>query len=79
MIATIVQTKELWQTVAASVAAGTGVTFAFSVSIWGVGQFAELSRSDRPLAAAGAAIVAVLALAAVAAAVVVGIVVMTHK
>lgn len=79
MIATIVQTKELWQTVVASVVAGAGVTFAFSVSIWGVGQFVELSRDERPLAAAGAAITAVLALLAVVAAVVVGIVVMTHK
>jgi cation transporter-like permease len=79
MIATIVQTKELWQTVVASVVAATGVTFAFSVTIWGAGQFIELSRNERPLAAAGAAVVAVLALAFVVAAIVVGIVVMTHK
>lgn len=79
MIATIVQWKELWQTVAASVVAGVGVTFCFSVAIWGVGQFAEMSRNERPLAAAGAAIAASTALCAVAAAVIVGIVVMTHK
>jgi hypothetical protein len=79
MIATIVETKELWQTVVASLVAGVGVTFAFSVGIWGAGQFVELSRNDRPLAAAGAAAVGVLALAAVAAAVIVGIIVMTHK
>lgn len=79
MIATIVQTKELWQTVVASVVAATGVTFAFSVTIWGAGQFIELSRNERPLAAAGAAAVAVLALAAVVAAVIIGIIVMTHK
>lgn len=79
MIASIVQGKELWQTVAASVVAGVGITFAFSVVIWGVGQFAELSRNDRPLAAAGAAVTAGLALTGVAAAVIIGIVVMTHK
>jgi hypothetical protein len=79
MIATIVQWKELGQTVVASVVAAVGVTFAFSLAIWGVGQFAELSRNERPLAAAMAAIVASLALTAVAAAVVIGIVVMTHK
>lgn len=79
MIATIVQTKELWETVVASVVAGLGVTFAFSVGIWGAGQFIELNRNDRPLAAAGAAAVGILALAAVAGAVIVGIVVMTHK
>ncbi|MGN6664086.1 MAG: hypothetical protein ACTHK6_07795 [Solirubrobacterales bacterium] len=79
MIATIVQTKELWQTVVASVAAGVGITFAFSVAIWGGGQFAELTRNDRSLAAAGAAIVVGIALLVVAAAVIVGIIVMTHK
>jgi len=79
MIATLVQTKELWETVVASVAAGVGVTFAFSVGIWGAGQFIELNRNDRPLAAAGAAAVGILALAFVAAAVIIGILVMTHK
>ena len=79
MIATIVQTKELWQTVVASVAAGVGVTFAFSVGIWGAGQFVELNRNDRPLAAAGAAALGILALVGVAAAVTIGIIVMTHK
>jgi cation transporter-like permease len=79
MSATIVQGKDLWQSVVASVVAGVGVTFAFSVAIWGASQFAELNRGERHLAAAGAALVAGLALVAVAAAVIVGIVVMTHK
>jgi ABC-type uncharacterized transport system permease subunit len=79
VIATIVQWKELGQAVAASVIAGVGVTFAFSVGIWGIGQSAELTRNNRPLAAAGAAVVASLALTAVAAAVIIGIIVMTHK
>ena len=79
MIATLVEGKELLQTVVASVVAGIGVTTAFSVAIWGVGRFADLSRGERPLAAGGALVVAALALAAVAAAVVVGIIVMTSK
>jgi hypothetical protein len=79
MIATIIQWKELWQTVAASFVAGVGITFCFSVGIWGVGEFADLTRNGRPLAAAAAAIVASLALTAVAAAVIVGIVVMASK
>jgi len=79
MSATIVQWSALWQTVVASVVAAIGVTFAFSLAIWGVGQFTELSRNERPLAAALAAIVASLALTAVAAAVIIGIVVMTNK
>jgi hypothetical protein len=79
MIATIVQWKELGQTVAASVVAGVGITFAFSVGIWGSGQFVELSRNGRPVAATVAGVVGALALLCVAAAVIVGIVVMTQK
>jgi hypothetical protein len=79
MIATIVHTDELLQTIAASVVAGVGVTFAFSVAIWGAGQFAELSRGERPVLATGAALVAALALLCVAGAIIVGIVVMTDK
>jgi hypothetical protein len=78
MIATVVHTDELLQTVAAAAAGGIGVTFAFSVAIWGAGQFTELSRNERPMAATAAALVGVLALACVLGAVVVGIVVMIH-
>lgn len=79
MIATIVQGKDLWQTVVASVVAGVGVTFAFSLAIWGFGQFTELSRNERPVAATVAATAGLLAIGVVAAAVIIGIVVMTHK
>jgi hypothetical protein len=79
MIATIVHTDELLQTIAASVIAGIGVTFLFSLGIWGAGQFTELSRGERPLAATAAAVVGAVALLCVAGAVVTGIVVMTHK
>lgn len=79
MIATLVEGKELLETVIASVIAGVGVTTIFAVAIWGVARFADLSRSDRPLAAGGAALVAMLSLVAVAAAVAFGIVVMTRK
>lgn len=79
MIATIVETKELWQTVVAAAVAGIGVTFLFSLGIWGSGQFIELSRSDRQTAATAAGLVALLAFAAVAAAVIIAIVVMTQK
>lgn len=79
MIATIVHTDELVSTVAAATVAGIGVTFLFSLGIWGAGQFTELSRDGRSVLATAAAVVAVLALAAVAAAVAIGIIVMTHK
>jgi hypothetical protein len=79
MIGTIVHTDELLLTVIAATVAGVGVTFLFSLGIWGAGHFGELSRSGRSVLATAAAVVSVLAFAAVTAAVVTGIVVMTHK
>ncbi len=79
MIATIVEWQELGETVVASVIAGVGITFAFSVGIWGASRFVDLSRNERPLAAGAAAIAASLALTCVAAAVVFGIIIMTRK
>ena len=79
MLAVVVETKQLVETVVASIVGGVGVTVAFSVAIWGVGRFADLSRSERPLAASGAAAVTLLALMVTAASVVLGIVVMTSK
>lgn len=79
MLAVLVETKELWQTVVASVVAGVGVTVVFSVAIWGAARFIELSGGDRPAAAAGAAVVTALALASTVAGVVLGIIVMTSK
>jgi hypothetical protein len=79
MIATLVHTDELLQTVLASVVAGIGVTFLFSLGIWGAGQFAELNRGGRPVAATAALVVGGVALACVGAAIVIGIIVMTSK
>jgi hypothetical protein len=79
ILATLVQWKELWQTVVASVVAGVGITFAFSLGIWGTGQFVELSRSERPVAATAVGVIATLAFLCVAGAVAVGIIVMTQK
>jgi hypothetical protein len=79
MIATLVEGKELLETVVFSAVAGIGVTLVFSVAIWGVARFADLSRNERPLAAGASALVAALALLATAAVVVFGIIVMTSK
>jgi cation transporter-like permease len=78
-MATIVQTKELAQTLVASLVAGVGVTAVFSVAIWGAARFADLNRDGRPLAAGLSAALAALALATTLASVAVGIVVMTSK
>jgi hypothetical protein len=78
-MATIVQTKELIETVIASFVAGVGVTAVFSMAIWGGARFVDLNRGGRSGAAALAAAFTALALAVTLAAVVVGIVVMTSK
>ena len=79
VLATLIEGKEMLQTVIAATVAGLGVTFAFSVAIWGFGRSIELSSEDRRLAAGSAATVGALALLFVLGAIVVGIVVMTHK
>jgi hypothetical protein len=75
----IVETKELVETVVFAFVAGVGSTVIFSVAIWGVARFIDLSQEERPVAAGGAAAVAGLALLAVAAAVVIGVIVMTRN
>jgi hypothetical protein len=79
MMAIVVEGKELLQTLVASLVAGVGVTFVFSIAIWGIVRFADLSRGERPLAAGAAAALAALALLATAVAVIVGIIAMTTK
>jgi len=73
VLAEIVETKELVQTVVFAFVAGVGVTVIFSVGIWGVARFVDLNQEDRSGPAAAAAGVAVLA------AIVIGVVVMTGK
>ena len=79
MIATVVETKNLLETVAASLVAGIGVTAAFSIVVFAVTRSADMVREERPLLAAAAGSLAVLAGAVVIAAIVFGIVVMTTK
>jgi hypothetical protein len=79
MLAVIVETKELLQTIVASAVAGVGVTVVFSLAILGAARFADLSRGERPLAAGAAAALTILALGVTVAAVVLGIIVMTSK
>jgi uncharacterized membrane protein YidH (DUF202 family) len=79
MPATVVETKELLETVAASLIAGVGVTAAFSIVIFGITRSADMTRNDRPLLATASGVVAALAGLVVIAAIVFGIVVMTQK
>jgi hypothetical protein len=79
MMAVVVETRELLETVVASLVAGVGITAVFSVAIWGAARFVELSRSDRPVAAGAAASLGILAIAATLGAVTVGIIVMANN
>jgi len=77
MIATIVEWEAVLDTVLASVVAGVGVTFVFSIAIWGVARFVDYNRGERPVAAGAAGLVAALGLLSTGAVLVVGILVMT--
>jgi uncharacterized membrane protein YidH (DUF202 family) len=79
MLATVIETKELLETVAASLIAGVGVTAAFAILVFGVTRSADMVRDERPLLATAAGGLAAVALVVVAAAITVGIVVMTKK
>jgi hypothetical protein len=78
-VAVIVETEELLHTVIASVVAGVGITAVFSVAIWGAARFVDFSLDEKPVAAAGAAVLGILALLVTLGAVAVGIVEMTSK
>jgi uncharacterized membrane protein YidH (DUF202 family) len=79
LIATVVETKELLQTIAASLVAGVGITTAFAILIFGATRSADMVRDERPLLATAAGGLAVVALVVVIALIVLGIVVMTSK
>ena len=79
MIAAVVETKNLLETVAASFIAGVGVTAAFSIFIFGIMRSADMLRDDRPLLATAAGGLAALAALVVVGAIVLGIVAMTTK
>jgi hypothetical protein len=78
-MAVVVETEALLETIAASLIAGIGLTTIFSVAIWGAARFVDLSQGERPLAAAAAAVLGLVAMAATLGAVAVGIVVMMSK
>ena len=79
MIASIVDTKELLETVVYAAIAGIGITLIFSLGIYGSTRFADFSRDGRRLEASLAGMLAILALLATIATLIIGIVVMTQK
>jgi len=79
VIATIVDWSALLDVVLYSLAAGIGVTIAFSLAILGGTRFSVMRRDQRVVEAVGYATLTVVALGVSAAAIVLGIVVMTAK
>ena len=79
MLATLVDTKALLDTVIAATVTGVGVATAFAILVFGVARSADMVRDERPLLAFAAGGLAVIALLVVAGAIVVGIIVMTTK
>lgn len=77
--ATLVEGKELLDTVLYSLAAGVGLTLVFALAVWGTTRLTEFNRDERHLAAGGAGALSLLAMIVLIAAVVLGIVVMTRK
>ena len=79
MLGTIVDVKELWETVAAATVAGIVITASFSLLIFGAARYADLRRDERRGAATAAAALAIAALVFTIAAIALGIVAMTTK
>jgi hypothetical protein len=79
VIATVVDWAALRDVVIASLAAGVGVTVAFSLAILGLTRLAEMRRDGRVPEAWAYAGLAVVGLAVSATAVVYGIILMTSK
>ena len=78
-MATVIDVQVLWKLVASSLAGGIGVTFAFSVAIYGATRFVDLRRGGHSIFAGAFAAIAVLALAAVAAGVVWAVSILAEK
>ena len=79
MLATLVDTKALWETVVAAFVAGVGTTVVFSFAILGIARLAEANRQGRSLEAVLFGALATLGMLATAAAIVFGVIVMTTK
>jgi hypothetical protein len=76
-LGSIVEWDTLVETVAVSIGAGVGLAIAFSLAVYGAARFAEARRADAPVAAGGAAALAIVSLLVCFGAIVGGILVLT--
>jgi hypothetical protein len=79
MLATVVDTDALWQTIVAALLAGVGTTIVFSIAILGVARFSDATRDGRGGQAAVYGALAIAGLLATVASIVFGVIVMTTK
>jgi hypothetical protein len=79
MIATIVDTEALWQTVAGAFVAGVGTTIMFSLAILGATRFGAANRDGYRFQATIFGALTVIGLLATAGAITAGVIVMTTK
>jgi hypothetical protein len=79
VIATIVDTTALWQTVVAAFTAGVGTTVVVSLAILGAVRFADANRDGKAVQAAFFGTLAVVGALATIGAAVVAVIVMTSK
>ena len=79
MLATLVDTKTLWQAVVASAVGGIGITVAFAIMVFAVTRSADMVRQERRVLATAAGGLAALGLLVVAGSIVLGIIVMAQK
>jgi hypothetical protein len=75
----VVNVGDLWKTVVAALIARVGVVFLFSVTVIAVGHVIESSREERHVVAGAWATLPLLGLFAALGAIVLGVIVMTHK
>ena len=79
VLGAIVETETLLEVIAYSVAAGVGVTLAFSLAIRGAAGFVDMSRDGRYPEAAAYGVLGALGLLACLGALAFGLIVMTTK
>jgi hypothetical protein len=79
MLATVVDTEALWQTIVYALVSAVGVTAIFAIAIRGVARFGDYNRDGRSVSASLWGAMAILGFVATAAAIVVGVIVMSSK
>ena len=77
--AEIVEVDALWKTIAGAIAAGVGITLAFSVGLLSFTRASEARRDRPPAATVAWGVLAAIGLTTVIAGVILGLIVMTDN